>query len=706
MAKDDPRVLGQLRELFRAELEDQMGAMHRELQALNEPHASDDVKRHAVYELYRATHSLKGAAAAVGYAQPERICHSLEDTLAAFKTGDSSLDTQAITTSVRTTIAALAQWLTSTAGAAPSDAHSPSSLPERSSTLPPPLGKDVGERPSQQGSVRIGLAQLDDVLVTTNEWLTRMHDSVPDRPLSVALEALEAAVNDGERSDAELSREQLRRLVLNLKHEYGAYQLRHRRWEESLAVRGAQLARQIRGLRLQPVAQLCDALDRAASELARTESKSVNFVFEDRGAEADYQVIERLREPLLQLVRNAVVHGIEPPEQRELQGKPPSGTLRVDVTAHGTELAIVVADDGGGIRLDALKRAAEERGLSVPERLSEADILDLMCARGLSTHQKVDHQAGRGIGMDLVKDRVERLQGSLRLSSTAGQGTRIELRVAVDLSLLEVLLVIAAGELFAFPSGAVKHLRRCRTDEIVLLEGRTFVRDGDRMLPVSDLAEIFDAKRQAASNEGHHACVILKAPGIEAALLVDELVSVGEYVVKPLNDRARVPLARAAVMLSEGRLATLLNVQPLCAQASLSSVRLAPEFDLASSARPRVLVVDDSVTTRQLVRIILESANYIVESEADGEQAWLRLRDGERFDALITDIEMPGMSGLDLLTKVRASARLKELPVILITALVTDQERRRALDLGADAYVVKSRFDQQALLDSLEELVG
>lgn len=226
------------------------------------------------------------------------------------------------------------------------------------------------------------------------------------------------------------------------------------------------------------------------------------------------------------------------------------------------------------------------------------------------------------------------------------------------------------------------------------------------MLPVSDLAEIFDAKRQAASNEGHHACVILKAPGIEAALLVDELVSVGEYVVKPLNDRARVPLARAAVMLSEGRLATLLNVQPLCAQASLSSVRLAPEFDLASSARPRVLVVDDSVTTRQLVRIILESANYIVESEADGEQAWLRLRDGERFDALITDIEMPGMSGLDLLTKVRASARLKELPVILITALVTDQERRRALDLGADAYVVKSRFDQQALLDSLEELVG
>ncbi len=708
MAEQDPQVLLQLRELFRAELEDQIANMTRLVALLADESLSEDAKGHAASELYRAVHSLKGAAGAVGLSEPERICHQLEDKLATEGTPLPLARTPALLAQVRASIALLRDFYhrDSSPRMDSEPAAPPTDVRKRPSTVPPPpSGGYDSVAPSEFATTRVSLNRLDDLLTATNDWLVRLQASIDNAALEDALDVLESESGGTKNENDARARERTHQIAQKLKNHYLEMRVKHDRWTEGLRLHASHVARRVRELRLRPVGQLSDALERAALEGAKSEGKSVQFVFTGGDRRADHQVVERLGEPLLQLVRNAVVHGIEPTHQRRELGKPESGQVRISARAEGSELSIIVSDDGAGLDVARLRQLALERGRNLQAEPSGSDLLDLVCTPGLSTRAQANTQAGRGIGMDLVKDRIERLQGRIALDSAPGRGTEVRIRVPLDLSLLEVLVIASDEQLFALSTSAVQQMRRVASKDLVAVEERLYVRHGGALIPVADFRTAFDASAPPLEPEQQVPCVVLEAGEKRAALLVERLIAVGEYVAKPLSERARGPLAHAAILHQSGRLAPLLDAQALCWEAANSNFNPTAREDHAPS-RAKILIVDDSVTTRQLVRIILESAGYQVDAEASGEAAWSRLRDGERFDAVVTDIEMPKMSGLELLTRIRASARLRELPVVLVTALAQDEDRRRALDLGADAYVVKSRFDQQALLETIEELVG
>lgn len=710
-------MLTRLRAIFAGELEDQIANVKQQIERLTAVSSTAAEQRQAAGELLRAVHSLKGAAGSVGLTAPEAVCHDLEDRLGAAGLPEKLSDVTRIAEDVRGALFHLEEWSRASARAAdPALAAAPPdslSLPRAASsarapsppTLPPPSDPALlsGQQvPSQQASnIRVSLGKLDELLASVNDWIVRLQAPHRADRLEELLSALEAVATRGPLT---IDKNRLRDLVIHLRSEHRQALTSQKRWSDGLLMHGSEIARELRGLRLQKVSELAEGLERAVQESAKGEGKLAQFRFSGAEARADHQVVERLREPLLQLVRNAVAHGLEVPAERLAAGKTAVGSVELSISAHGADLDIVVSDDGKGINIEKLRQVAEQRGQHLGASPSSAELLDLLCTPGLSTRSTTDTQAGRGIGMDLVKDRIERLQGRIRLESRQGLGTRIEVQVPVDLSMVEVLLVSTGGKSFAIPSTAIRAIQRVRAVAVVYVEGRTFLRHEGELIPLAHLLSTFGAN-PPSKLEALTPSVVLEAGGKRAAIFVEDLVSVADHVAKPLAERARVPLASAAVLLSGQRLAPLLNAQALCQ--IVSSCNLATPFgDDMEKPQAKVLIVDDSVTTRQLVRIILEAAGYHVDSEADAEQAWRRLSESERFDAVITDIEMPAMSGLDLLGLIRASVRLHDLPVILVSALAEDDNRRRALDLGADAYLVKSRFDQQKLLSTLEELLG
>lgn len=709
MVDQDPTVLARLREVFAAELEDQLGHMAQQLDALTRSDASEQELHHAASELYRAVHSLKGASGAVGLREPEGICHRLEDRLNSAGMPQSVAQIAAVTDDIRRTLCQLERWQRPLEGspetprsaarnsAVESAFQGPTSAPKRLENVSAALAQQ------HAATIRVSVQALDELLVTSNDYVVHQRAPEDTDRIYEALAALDERLLE---SVAEVDRARLSSLVLGVRHAVERQTIEHKRWRATARAHGAELARRIRGLRLQAVADIAVGLESTIREAAVGEEKLVEFTFISSDAKADHHVVTRLREPLLQLVRNAVVHGIEPPDERLSLGKPKTGNVTVHVRSLGTELVISVNDDGRGIDIDALRAAAKEGGYSVGHVGSGTELLSLVCTPGLSTRPTPDTQAGRGIGMDLVRDRIKRLQGQIALHSEAGVGTRVEIHVPVDLSLLEVLVVtVGGGHCFALATSAVQAMMRLTQQSIVIVDGRTFARHQDELIPITTLTNTFDSTHQALDLEAPAPVVILSAGGKRAAVVVQQLVSVSDCIAKPLGERGSIPLASAAVYLEGGELAPLLSAQELCllvAECNTTTLH---------NARPHkptanVLVVDDSVTTRQLVSIILESAGYHVQTEADADSAWKRLREGMRLDAVITDIDMPGMSGFELLSHIRASARLRELPVILVSAIGEDHSRRRALDLGADAYVVKSGFDQQKLLAILEELIG
>lgn len=702
-------MLARLREVFAAELEDQLGHMAEQLGVLTGNDASDQDQRHAASELYRAVHSLKGAAGAVGLQEPESICHRLEDRLHSAGMPQSMAQVTTVSDDIRRALTLLERWQHPHEGT-PGRPQATTRTPtveggvRGPASEPPPSEEGSATRAQQQAAtIRVSLNTLDQLLVTSNDYVVYQQAPEETGRIHAALAALEERLLT---CSAETDRLRLSSLVLGVRHAVERQAVQDKHWKANVFAQGAELARQVRGLRLQPVAELAAGLERAASEAAREDGKLVEFSFTGSEAKADHQVVARLREPLLQLVRNAVVHGIEPPRERAALGKPETGNILVSVRSLGTELDISVADDGRGIDIRALQAAAAQRGLTLGDDFDGADLLSLVCTPGLSTRPTPDTQAGRGIGMDLVRDRIERLRGQVTLDSQPGAGTKIELCVPVDLSLLEVLVVTAAaGNSFAVPTTAVQTLTRLTRETIVTVDGRTFIRHDEELIPITTLLNAYGSKQEPLDLDEPAPAVILAAAGKRAGIIVQRLVSVSDCIAKPLGERANVPLASAAAFLNGGELAPLLNVQELCLLAAENNT-VAPRAEHSHTPSANVLVVDDSVTTRQLVSIILESAGYHVETESDADSAWKRLREGGRLDALITDIEMPGMNGFELLSRVRSSTRLRELPVILVSAIGEDDSRRRALDLGADAYVVKSGFDQQKLLTTLEELIG
>ncbi|HSP78578.1 MAG TPA: response regulator, partial [Myxococcaceae bacterium] len=458
---------------------------------------------------------------------------------------------------------------------------------------------------------------------------------------------------------------------------------------------------EVRRARTLPFAEACAGLERIARDAARGAGKQVRLEVRGGTQELDRSLLQGLREPLVHLVRNAVAHGVESPEERRAAGKPEEGRVTLSARLRGGRVEVVVEDDGRGLSLDIIREQARARGLEVADDAAAARLIFLP---GLSTVEAVTAVSGRGVGLDVVRTQVEALRGSVDVPFQPGQGTRFTLDVPLTLSTLRVLLVAAGGQTFAVAGESVARLLRLEPEDVRVVEGRQTWAAPEALVPLATLAEVLglpaDAPRPRPS------AMVLRGGEARAVLVVDEVVAEQEVLVRGLGSRIRRArhLSGAAV-LPDGRLALLLNAASLAraAEGRATPSGLFPS-PAEERARRRVLLVDDSMTTRALEQSILEAAGFEVLACVDGLEAWERLQ-AEGADVIVSDVEMPRMDGFALTEAVRGSPRFGKLPVVLVTARERPEDKARGLEAGATAYLVKSAFDQTHLLETLRQLL-
>ncbi|HET6338295.1 MAG TPA: hybrid sensor histidine kinase/response regulator [Polyangiales bacterium] len=467
------------------------------------------------------------------------------------------------------------------------------------------------------------------------------------------------------------------------------------------------LDERIHQVRMLPFAQACDALHRTVRDLAARERKPTELVIRGGEIELDRSIIDGLRAPLLHLVRNAVDHGIENADERNSASKPPRATITIAAALRGDRVEVSVRDDGRGIDLDRIRERLRLNGM--PSATDDQDALRMIFEAGFSTAPSVTDVSGRGVGLDVVRSQVEGLRGSVGVTYESGRFTCFSMLLPLTVTTLRALLIRAGSEIFALPSTNVEKLLRAGASELAQLQGRETLLTNEAPLPLVALAEIVGAETSPPmAAQGKLPIVILGQPGERIALAVDELITEQDVVVKTLGKRIRkLRHVSGATLLPNGRVALLLHTGEILRTAlgRVPARRAGGIFQATEQpSRKQILLVDDSSTTRTLEKSILEAAGFEITTAVDGAQAWQILQE-QGADLVVSDVEMPNMTGFELAQNIRGSKRFRELPIILLTSLDSEQDRARGLESGADAYLVKSAFDQSNLLETIRQLL-
>ncbi|KRP46359.1 two-component system, chemotaxis family, sensor histidine kinase and response regulator WspE [Pseudomonas libanensis] len=466
--------------------------------------------------------------------------------------------------------------------------------------------------------------------------------------------------------------------------------------------------------RMRPFADVLAGQVRMVRDLGRSLGKQVRLEIEGEKTQVDRDVLEKLEAPLTHLLRNAVDHGIETPEQRMLAGKPAEGLIRLRASHQAGLLVLELSDDGNGVDLERLRGAIVDRHLSPVDtalRLSEEELLTFLFLPGFSLRDTVTEVSGRGVGLDAVQHMVRQLRGAVVLEQTAGQGSRFHLEVPLTLSVVRSLVVEVGEEAYAFPLAHIERMCDLAPDDIVQLEGRQHFWHEGRHVGLVAASQLLQRPPGQTPSETLKVVVIRERDAVYG-IAVERFVGERTLVVLPLDDRlGKVQDISAGALLDDGSVVLIVDVEDMLRSVDklLNTGRLeriARRSQQASEApRKRVLVVDDSLTVRELQRKLLLNRGYEVAVAVDGMDGWNALR-SEDFDLLITDIDMPRMDGIELVTLLRRDSRLQSLPVMVVSYKDREEDRRRGLDAGADYYLAKASFHDDALLDAVVELIG
>jgi two-component system chemotaxis sensor kinase CheA len=467
-----------------------------------------------------------------------------------------------------------------------------------------------------------------------------------------------------------------------------------------------------------PFSTLFSLFPKLVRDLSREQGKEVELVVGGTEVEVDKRILEEIKDPLIHLLRNCVDHGIETPLARAEAGKPSRGTITLGVSqVHGNKVEVCLADDGAGIDLEAVSAAAVCKGfLSAEEsaRLSETETLALVFRPELSTSRLLTEISGRGLGLAIVKEKVDKIGGWIELQSRRSAGTTFRLVIPLTLATFKGVMVEAGGQVLVMPTVNTEHVCRVRPDQILMVENRETIRFEDRVVALVRLDDLLELPRRESAADGALLPVLIASDGQRRiALAVDAVLGEQEVLLKRLGQPlSRVRNIAGATVLGSGKVVPVLNAADLLKSAVRLNGRAAGRAAPGDAPRDRpavraarsLLVVEDSVTARMLIRGILESAGYRVKTAVDGVDAWSALKTDD-FDLVVSDVEMPRMNGFDLTTRIRGNQRLAEMPVVLVTARDSRTDRERGVEAGANAYIVKSGFDQNNLLEVVRRLL-
>lgn len=735
-----------------------------------------DVERRVLVEsAFRETHSLKGAARAVGLDDVEQFCQALESVFASLKKkdqapsakareslvgwvdmlsdlllgvgeGGSSADGRISLTLSRIRDFAASDLLyldeggksladpcegaecvcsdnltlTDETGQQPdSSARKGEDVPrdEQGDAMPGANSKSAkAVLPTLGETVRVDASFLTNLLLQTEELLFSRNalDSRAEvlfdlserfEEMSRSLRELSFKREVGKQLITEEGFERFKKDMSALSEELQkvSHSSRKARWE--LSSRVDSLISDFKTSMLLPFSSLLDIFPKMVRDICRESDKMVDLSITGGDVRIDRRILERLKDPLVHIIRNSIDHGIESPQERQDKGKPESGRVSISITRRDRDvIRILIRDDGAGLNTEKLKATAVKKGYipeSVASSLDRRGAMDLIFLSGMSTSRMITDISGRGLGMAIVRDRLETLGGSIFVSSVSGKGLRTVIHLPVALTSFRGIIVESSGQSFVVPKTAVRRVVLVRTDDVAVSGGRETVVHSGKVIPLVGLADILELEAKNFDRESFPAMIFGKGRST-VAVSVDELQGEQDIMAKPLGPKlVRVRNVSGVSMLGSGSLSPILHVPDMIKTAfslhsgvggmSVSHVR-------KDSEARTVLVAEDSITSRVLLKNVLEAAGYNVITAVDGEDALAKVR-SEGPDVLVSDVEMPRLDGFGLTERVRRIDRFASLPVILVTSLGSREDRERGVDAGANAYIVKSSFDQSNLLD-------
>jgi len=701
--KDD--IKARLLATFRVEAEEHLQTITANLLAMDRGLPSSEA-RGVVETMFREVHTLKGAARSVSITDVETLCQACESVLSRVTRGQLALSRpilngvqEAVDGVARLlaggesqpTVKELIDRLEQVAAATAAKAAEPVELPVPPTEAPPgPVAPGL----PKTDTIRLATARLDSLLLQAEDLL--VPKLAAEERVREARTLVDALTGAELRALAAQAQDLLRHLVLDQR-------------TVTRVVDGLQ--DELRRVRLTAASTVLDLFPRMVRDLAREHGKEVEWVTQGADLEVDRQVLEAMKDPLIHLVRNAIDHGIEPPETRAQAGKPPQGQVAVSIASlEGGRIEIRVEDDGGGIDLTRVRAAAvRARFLTAEaaEALTDDAALDLIFRSGLSTSPIITDLSGHGLGLAIVKEQVERLGGEIYIETQAGAGTTVRMILRATIATFRGLLVQAGGQSFLLPTEAVERAIRIASNEVESVEGREAIRWNGSALSIARLSGLLGLPERGSQSEpgSKQPCVIVRSGEERVGLLVEEIVGDREVLVKELAPPlVRVRNVAGAGLLGTGQVVLILRPADL-----LKSIREAPRPPAPAAPeekgrQPVLLVVDDSITTRTMEKNLLEAAGYQARVAVDGVEAWTLLK-SEEVDLVVSDVDMPRMDGFELTARIRADRKLAELPVVLVTALESREDKERGIEVGANAYIIKSSFDQSNLLEIIRRLV-
>jgi len=742
----DEEFFNRLKVIFKAEAAEHLSAIMSGIFWLQSHRTGDDSLK-AVEGIFRSFHSLKGSSALVNFSIMEKLCQSIEDLLAKVKRGDLILTDEIIDslndsgdiissliedfeTGPSDELLSRAEMLLDRfakitsggtvfekvtdaqknhykeAGKEESLATDDNSLLEgqNSKTSVSSLESNFNLSHVKTGTIRVSVDKLEEIMALSDEFvifkITMQHCISELKELKNIIAQNYHEYHDknflkeldNRLSDFKYTISNNYRIISNLVDDFHG---------------------EMKGLLLMPFDSLFESIPKFVRDVARENGKDIELILEGGGVEIDRRVLQAMKDPFLHLIRNAIDHGIESIDERIKKGKDKKGRLKIAAASVlGGKIEIVISDDGRGIDPDKVKESALAEGVISQERLdtlSADEVYNLIFESGVSTSPMITNISGRGLGMAIVREEIEKLGGSIHIDSEYGKGTAFKITLPVEIATFRGILIESSGTKLAIPTKNVVRMLRVKKDDIKTIEGIETILFFDEPIPLVPLAAILNFSNNKPQVEQGLIVMVLHHGGKHIAISIDNVLYENEMIMKGLGKQlVRVKNISGATLLATGEVVPVLNSMDLIKSAmKLHGTSLFSgdaDEKRESSKDKKVLVVEDSLTARSLYVSIFEGAGYKVTSAVDGVDGFTKLINGD-FDLVVSDVQMPKMNGFELTKKIRSSDRFSSMPVILITGLESSDDKRKGIEAGANAYIVKSSFDQDNLLDVVRRFI-
>ncbi len=475
-----------------------------------------------------------------------------------------------------------------------------------------------------------------------------------------------------------------------------------------------ELQAKMKEIKMLPLSNIFEGFPRMVRDIASQQHKEVNLEISGKETELDKKVLEGIKAPLIHILRNCIDHGIEEADARIALGKPRYGTIKVSASNEADKVVVVIEDDGIGIDIDQVKRTALKKGLLSSDELkemTEKEILNIVFMNGYSTSPIITDVSGRGIGLDIVRRDIENLSSQVIIDTEKNKWTKFTLVLPLTIAIIQVLLVKVQNMLFALPMLPIAESLEVSMEDIPTIEGRMTIQVREHTVPLIRLSEVLGLPPtvdEEAEKEDKIPAVIATSLDRRVGFLVDKIVGEEEVFIKGLGQHlGKVKNVSGTSTLGTGEVVVVLDVAELIANSALSRSEVTGKRPALKGKikKKRILVVEDAISTRELEKSILEAQGYLVDTAVDGLDALDRVT-GAKYDLIVSDVEMPRMDGFDLCKAFKQNEEYRDIPVVMVTALEKEEHKRRGIEVGASAYIIKSAFEQSNLLDTIERLIG